>query len=82
VRERAIVREKRALIGYNADKVQAYISFLQSELLALEKQRREEHQSYMLQKAELLYEVYRLKDKEHELNNMEKSLKQWIQRNQ
>jgi hypothetical protein len=82
VRERTVVREKRALIGYDADKVQTYINAIQMEIRTLEGQRREEHQSYMIQSAELLYEVDNLKQKAHELDQMEKSLKQWIQRNQ
>jgi cell division septum initiation protein DivIVA len=82
VRERAAVREKRSLIGYDADKVQAHFNLLQMEIRAFERQRREEHQSYMTETAELAKEIEKLKEKVHELDEMEKGLKQWIQRNQ
>jgi cell division septum initiation protein DivIVA len=82
VRERAAVREKRSLIGYDADKVQAHFNLLQMEIKALEKQRRQEHQIYMAETAELSQEIEKMKEKVHELDQMEKGLKQWIQRNQ
>jgi hypothetical protein len=82
VRERTVEREQRALIGYDADKVHAYISSMQSELRALEKQRTEEHKAYMTKQTGLLNEVNKLKQKASESEEMEKSLKQWIQRNQ
>jgi phytoene/squalene synthetase len=82
VRERAAVREKRSLIGYDADKVHAHFNLLQMEIRALERQRRKEHEAFMMETAELTQEIENLKEKVHELDQMEKGLKQWIQRNQ
>ncbi|MCU6797599.1 MULTISPECIES: hypothetical protein [Paenibacillus] len=82
MRERTVVREKRSLIGYDDEKVKSYIHSLQLEIRALERRRREDHQVFMNQSAELLGEIDQLKQKAHELDQMENNLKQWIQRNQ
>ncbi|SFL64280.1 hypothetical protein SAMN03159341_10830 [Paenibacillus sp. 1_12] len=82
MKERAVAREKRSLIGYDPVKVEAYIHSLQLEIKSLERRRREDHQAYMIQSTELLNDVDNLKKKALELEQMEMSLKQWIQRNQ
>lgn len=76
------MRQRTAIIGYNSKKVLEYASLLETELMLLEQQRREERQSFMLAQAELLYEIDNLKQNLSELDNLESGLKRWIQRNQ
>ncbi|NOU93071.1 hypothetical protein GC093_07460 [Paenibacillus sp. LMG 31456] len=75
------MREK-ALIGYNRIKAERYFASLEAEEATLNQQREMNKQSYKLKEAELLYEINDMKQKIVELNQLETSLKQWIQRNE
>jgi hypothetical protein len=75
------VRE-RALMGYNRRKADSYFTSLEAQEATLNQQREKDKQSYKLKEAELLYEIHNMKQKIAEINQLEASLKQWIQRNE
>ncbi|MCR8632575.1 hypothetical protein [Paenibacillus radicis (ex Xue et al. 2023)] len=74
--------KEKALIGYNHRKAERYFASLEAEEATLNQQREINKQSYKLKEAELLYEINNIKQKIVELNQLETSLKQWIQRNE
>ncbi|MEC0208086.1 hypothetical protein P4H70_03915 [Paenibacillus ehimensis] len=75
------MRADKALFGYNADQVHRYVSSLEAELNLLEERRQAESAAYERTEAELLDEIAALEQGLSELEHMEASLEQWIQRN-
>ncbi|MFD0680585.1 MULTISPECIES: hypothetical protein [unclassified Paenibacillus] len=70
------------LIGYDRRKAERYFVSLESEEATLSQELEMREQTYRLKEAELLYEINRVKKKIAEINQLETSLKQWIQRNE
>ncbi|MCS7462980.1 hypothetical protein N0M98_22905 [Paenibacillus doosanensis] len=76
------MRERKALLGYNAKKVRRYVSLLETEMLLLNQQQQEGKESFQLAQAELLSEIEDLRKNLAELDQLETSLKRWITQNE
>jgi hypothetical protein len=74
--------KSKAILGYDLEKADQYFTLLETELVTLDRQREVMDQSFELEEAELLAEIGAHKQKVSELERIETSLKQWIQRNQ